>query len=478
MTPFEPNARRTGLAVLVALALVTGFLVASTATGEEYATVGTATDENQAYEIELAEDQRVQLALQDGEADRSPHASFAVYDPDDAFFGAFELEASDTLELIADQEGAWVLFVTETTNSELAIQFAEEDAEDAPSIEEIQVEKTQQVVAEQDEGPLEEELALRIDPQPATARLEAEGAYEGLDASLATEEGPVHMIEDASANETAGARLAEATTVFDPDKLTAGTYHVEATADAFEGELLLVHHEYVREAPEAPSEDEDPLEDVEVVANAHEQEAYRVNASDSQQLVLAVAPGTEADVLVYDDNHTVQHIVTLEGERAADDNQTQRAQAMDVQALELEQNTAVVFVEDVRGDEDAVLVALADDASEDAAEQLEIDQVEVTFEHAQNEARTQQANLTGGMVGLAVHASQESASFDRELTVTGPLGEIAHIQQEAAFLGGAFSSSDEVDQERFSDGTIEVTFAERSLLTQGQTTVEIAHYVP
>lgn len=483
MRLLEGRKRRASFAVLVAISLVTGFLVATTATGEEYTTVGMATDDNQAYQLALMEDQRVKMSLDAGDTDRVPAASFAVYDPDDAFFAAFDLQEDDDVELIADKAGDWVLFVTSTTNAQLAVQYADEDAADDDVLESIPVRVSERVIASQDEGALDEELALRIDPRPAAAHLEVDGEYESLDAALSTDQGIVHAIEDASANETQdGARQANQASTLDPANLVAGTYHVEAAADAFSGEIVLVHHAYERDHVDAPEEIPDPLENLTVVAAAQEHEAHQIDLVGVDELALAVDEDTSARVLVYGANDSVEHVVELEGERSyshdKDDNETQEAPLMDVQAVSLESDTATVFVQSLHGDADVVHVALpleVDD--EDRAEQLEIAVEEVTFTH-QNEAQNETVVLEGGLVGVGTH-SQDALTMDREVTITGPEGEIAHIQESLSTFGVSWMyHAYDVNEENFSAGEISVTFEDRSLLTSGETVVGLAHYVP
>lgn len=480
MRPLDGRTRRTGIAVLVAISLVTGFFVATTATGEEYTTVGMATDDNQAYQFALMEDQRVQMSLDAGDGDRTPAASFAVYDPEDAFVAAFDLQDSESVELIADEAGDWVLFVTSTTNAQLAVQYANEDADEAEDVlEEIPVSVSERVIASQDEGALDDELVVRIDPRPAAAHLAVDGEYETLDAVLSTDKGIVHAIEGASANETQdGAVQASQASTLDPSNLLAGTYHVEAAADAFDGEIVLVHHAYERDDVEAPEEVPDPLEDLTVVAEAQEHEAHEIDVAGFDEVALAVDPDTRASVIVYDANHTAQDVVQLEGERSYNHhNESQQADGMDLQVVSVDSEAVTVFVQSLRGDGDAVKIALATSEDVDRTQQLEIAMEEVTFAH-ENESQTANVTLDGGLVGVGTD-SRDSLSMEREVTITGPQGEIAHIQENFSTFGFAWwYNAYDVNEENFSAGEIDIAFEQDSLLTSGETRVHLAHYVP
>ncbi len=484
MRLLEGRTRRASFAVLVAISLVTGFLVATTATGEEYTTVGIAADDNQAYQLELVDDQRVKLSIDAGDADRMSAASFAVYDPNDQFFAAFDLEEGDEVEIIADEGGDWVLFVTSTTNAQLAVQYADEDASDEDVLQEIPVRVSEHVIASQDEGALDEELALRIDPRPAAAHLDVDGEFENLDAVLSTEKGTVHAIEAASANQTQdGAQQAHQASTLNPANLLAGTYHVHAAAGAFSGEIVLVHHAYDRDKIDPPEEVPDPLEDLTVVAEAQEHEAHHVDLSGVDEIVLAVDADTRANVLVYDANHTVQHVVSLEGERSSysdrnhDTNETQEDR-MGIETVALDTESVTLFVQTLRGDGDVVKIALPVIAdAEDHAQELEIALEEVTFTH-ENQAQNETVTLDGGIVGIGIQ-SQDVVTMDRQVTISGPEGEIAHIEERFSTFGMAWwYYAYDVNYENFSNGDINVVFEDRSLLTGGQTTVTLAHFVP
>lgn len=513
MSAITDRKRSIGIAAMMVLGLLAGFVVASTASGEAYATVDTVAEDNQAYTLPLEEDQRIRFMLEAHEDAANAEATFAVYDPQDRFFGQFMLDGDeDDVELLADQSGPWVVFVTETVDADLAVQFSEDDRAENGSAEdvlrEIEVTSTERTVADQEGGELDETLALRLDHRPAAAFLEFEGDIAGLDAAVASDEGIVYEIRNGAANVTENGTVdREGQTQATPSHLAEGSYRIEATAESFSGTLTFVTQTYDRGAaapqpaePEAP-EQPNPLEDASIVAAAEEHEAYKVPMQGHDELLLAVKDDTSAKVFIYDSEDALVDIVEIDAatyDRSDDhdhddwdqgppapeqpedpENESDESkapfQAVRVNATDSEH---VVYVDAVHGDEDAVLIALPDASAAKEASQLEIEAQQIVFEHdSSNDTQTAHAELTGGLVGLAAH-SQEAFAMEREITVEGPLGQIAHIQERAKTFGFALSSEYDVEEEHFSSGTIDVTFSQESLaLAQGETTIELVHYV-
>lgn len=509
MSAITDRKRSIGIAAMMVLGLMAGFVVASTASGEAYATVDTVAEDNQAYTLPLEEDQRIRFMLEAHEDAANAEATFAVYDPQDRFFGQFMLDGDeDDVELLADQSGPWVIFVTETVDADLAVQFSEDDRGENASAEdvlrEIEVTSTERTVADQDGGELDETLALRLDHRPAAAFLEFEGDIAGLDAAVASDEGIVYEIRNGAANVTENGTVdREGQTQATPSHLAEGSYRIEATAESFSGTLTFVTQAYDRgaaapqqaeaEAPEQP----DPLEDASIVASAEEHEAYKVPMQGHDELLLAVKDDTYAKVFIYDSDDALVDTVEIDAARydhshdhddwqqdapehpEDPENESDESkapfQAVRVNATDDEH---VVYVDAVHGDEDAVLIALPDASAAKTASQLEIEAQQIVFEHdSSNDTQTAHAELTGGLVGLAAH-SQEAFAMEREITVEGPLGQIAHIEERAKTFGFALSGDYDVKKEHFSSGTIDVTFSQEGLaLAQGETTIELVHYV-
>lgn len=487
--PAIPRKKRSiGMAALMVLGMIAGFLVASTASGEEFSTVGTVAEDNQAYVVPLQEGQQARFVLQaDGGAENAD-ARFAVYDPEDAFFGYFDLAGNgDDVEMLADQSGEWVVFVTRATNADLAVQLEGADENSSAQLDTIEVEEHERTIASRDGGSMDEAFALRLDQRPAVAFLQYEGDIEGLDATVRTQEGPVYRITDGAANTTENGTVHRSgQTELTPGNLVAGTYKIQATADAFDGELTLVHQTYDRgvtsTAENTTQQVEKPLEDASIVAKAAEHEAYEVPMQGASELVFAVERGAHAKVLVYNSSDDAVQSIEIDGHRSYDswddheENGSEDRAPVELTRVNATDDTHVVFVRHLSGT-DELYVALPGVSNAESAEELKIESTEITFEHgAGNETQTAQANLTGGLVGVGIH-SEDVLSFERTVTVTGPLGEIAHVEQRASTFGFAMYNAHEVQPEHFSDGTLDLAFEQQSTLGQGETTVHLAHYL-
>lgn len=478
----DDDARKIGTAVLVAAAMLTGFLVATTATGQDYTTVGTATGDQEAYALAVEEDQRLRFQLEDPKEHSS--ATLAVYDPDDAYFASFDLEGEDDAEMITDKSGAWVVFVTQAIDADVAVQAAE--AEDSSlELTPIDVTEERRSVAAQDGDSLDEQLTLRVSPRPAVAYLAAQGAYEGLDASLSTDEGTVHAIEDARANDTQSGERLSADAVFEPGNLVDGTYTAEATADSFDGELSVVYKAYDRGEVKAQPDTEaevnetpDPLEDATPVTTAGYQEAHRVPTEGADELVFAVPHDSSAKVYVYNGSDEMAHVVEVGDDsyeccsQEHHENESSEADRANVTAsVEAPAEEAVVFVRQIQ-DHDEVVVALKGVQAAPAAEELELEHTEITVDHSENTSASEE--IEGALVLFEIEPSYDM-SLEREVTLTGPLGEIASMHQYGSGVAGW--DEHEVHEDRFSDGEMVLEVHQEGLFEQGETNAVLTHYV-
>lgn len=479
----DDDARKIGTAVLVAAALVTGFLVATTATGQEYTTVGTASGDQEAYALSVEEDQRLRFQLEDPESHSS--ATLAIYDPHDEYFSTFQIEADEDAEMIADVSGPWVVFVTQAIDADVAVQAA--DAEDA-SVELAPIDVTEETrsVAAQDGESFDEQLTLRISPRPAVAYLAAEGTYEGLDATLSTDEGTVHAIEDARSNQTQdGPQRLSADAVFEPGNLVDGTYTAEASAESFDGQLSIVYKTYDRgdlepkNTSEVEAPEPQPLENATEVTVAGFHEAHKVPTAGADELVFAVPQNSHAEVFVYNGSDAMHSIVEL-GQSSYEccsenhsHNESSQEAPLAVESVEAPAEEAVVFVRDLDDDDAEVVVALNGVDSAPAAEELELDHKEIVVDHSENS--TASAELDGALVLFEIQPGYDLA-IEREVTLTGPLGEIArmHSYGSAEWTGW---QDHEVHEDRFSDGEMVLEVQQDSLTDQGETHATLTHYV-
>lgn len=492
MPAISKEKRSITIAALVVTSLLAGFVVATTASGQEFATVGTVAEDNQAYQLPLEEDQRVRFALDAADGAENPEARFAVYGPQDRFFGYFDLEgANDDVDMLADATGSWVVFVTHANDANLAVQFDEERNASDEILSEIEVNEHRRSVASQDGGPMDEQLALRLDVRPAVAFLEYTGDVQGLDATVSTEQGDVYRIRDGSANTTDdGAVHRSGETDLIPKNLADGTYKVQATADEFNGSLTFVYQTYDRGETRTHTSTENvskqvnktPLADAAIVARAEEHEAFRVPMQGAEELLLGVKGDASARVLVYNSSDDVVQIAEIEGQHDheydwdEEENSSEQPGLRTV-SLNATDEEHVVFVQDIDGNEDEVFVALAGLEDAEPAEKLKLEESKVVFDHGGNSTQSRQVNLTGGIVGVGVH-SQEVVSMERHVKVTGPLGTIAEVEKQASTFGWSWYQSYAMNSKHFSDGAIDVLFEQSEMnLGQGETTVTLHHYV-
>lgn len=475
----EPRKRTLGLAAILVVSALTGFLAAAGTSGAQYATVGTIA-ESQAFEMPVEqEDQRVKFAL---EADRStttdPTATFALYDPADGFFTEFELTGEgDEAEAILGQTGSWVLFVTEQRNAELQVQY-ETGGEDSVELASLAVTEERTTVAEQDGGSLDEQVAFRVDHRPASAFLAFEGDIEDLDAQVTSEQGPVYELTDASANASEdGARSGEVTVT--SANLATGTYEVTAEATAFDGELAFVHQTYERASVNA---DEDAGNEANVTyEEAHEGEvvteleagqAEEVSTASAPELTFLAEEDTRATLMVYNGSDRLVDRIEIDGQQSewnwsGDANETRFAT---VETLALpEPGDYVLYAKDVRPSEASIEVFVADEAAQ--ADSLEVQTQEATLEGNEDGWNT---TMDGALVEITAQV-RDTATTDRNVTATGEAGTVLHYEQAWNTFGATISHTHEEHPERFTSGEITVSMDANGF--GGQTDVELVHYV-
>jgi hypothetical protein len=491
----DTRKRTFGLAAILVVGTIAGFLAAAGTSGAQYATVGTVA-ESQAFQMPVEdEDQRVRFALEaDKQTATEPSASFALYDPGDEFFTEFELSGEgDDAEAILDEAGPWVLFVTERRNAELAVQYETED-EESLELEELDVSEERTVVAEQDGGSLDEQVVFRLSQRPASAFLSFDGDIEGLDATVATDEGPVYELSDASVNSSEdGSRTGQIDVT--SANLAAGTYDVEATADSFDGELAFVHQTYERaevqtqerersEEAQAPEEENvtsytDEHEGA-VVAEIAEGEAFEVHTVQAEEIAFLAREDSEASLRIYNQSDRVVDQVEIDAENQDSydwsEGQENESEANETRSeepaatVELPgEGSFVVYAEHVYPEEQAIQAFVPDEAAE--ADELDVETREATLEGQQD---AWNATLDGALLEISAHTS-DAATTDRNVTATGEAGTLLHYEQAFNTFGAAVHSTHEEHPENFTDGDLEVTMDADGF--GGQTNIELAHYV-
>jgi hypothetical protein len=480
----DTRKRTFGLAAILVIGTIAGFLVAAGTSGAEYATVGTISD-SQAFQMPAEEDQRVRFALEASQdtADQ-PAVSFALYDPGDEFFTEIQLEGDgDDAEAILDESGPWVLFVTERRNAELQVQYEASDEAGDVELEEIPVAEERTVVAEQQGGSLDEQVTFRLAQRPAAAFLAYDGDIEGLDATVSTDEGPVYELSDARANQSEEGTTRSGDVSVTSANLAAGTYEVEATADAFDGELVFVQQSYERQDAQTTTEEEVEQENVTtyadenegtIVAELEERQAYEVHTADSATLTFLTDGRTEADLMVYNASDRLVREVQIDRQEDHDwddeDDEHERGPNATAKTVELPRSGSyVVYADEVYPGEHVVDVFVPDT-------QAQADEMELETHEATLEGNEDAWNTTLGGALLEIHAySQDVAGMDRNVTATGEAGTVLHYEQSVNSFGAAMHQTHEVYPDRFTDGHLEVTMDGDGVA--GETHVEVVNYV-
>ncbi len=448
-----------GIAALVVTGLLAGVLVVLAVPGQTYDTVGLIASGDRAYEIPLSQD-RVRFSLQ-GADQATSEAGFALYDPDDGFFGYFELSGKgDSVDVMADKDGRWVVLVNDAQAAHLSVEVAVEPGEQASqqaALTPIEVRTFDRTVARQDSGPLDAELALRLDQRPAMAMTEYHGQAEDLHIVAKSPEGIVHEVRDGQANASEAAPdTPSLTNRLVPANLAAGTYTVRATADAFSGEIRFVHKVYDRGEPliqpiqriDTDQPLDTILEEGSVVAEMAEMEAMRLHSQGAGQLLFAAEEHTRAQVLVYNATDSVIASIDLGAGPGGNfdweqDNRSENASAEAATLRLWAQGTYTVVAREIYGSGDQVHVVLPgiDDAEPGMSLTLQETKIQLGGPSSMERSGRETIGIHGGLVEVTAQASDQ-AHLTTTVDVDGPHGPVYEHRSSAGVAGAA------VDQER------------------------------
>lgn len=505
------------LGVLVLLSTAAALVLPDGARGETFETVGTLGADAEAHAVTLHEGDRARFQLQPEAGEATPALRFALYDPLDRHFASFELEGmGDHVEVLADEPGDWVVVVVSQRNANLAVQLPEEQAT-ADRVHRLEVQETTRPLVEQEDGPVDERVAFRLTERPAVAFLRAQGTVQDLDATLASDEGPVYAIRGMSVNATHQDRGEREVSLAN---LEEGTFTLVAQATHLNGSVDLVVQHYVRpvqdvhvaedpndtvneseppapapdngsDTPEgnttasnttsgsdgnatggtnATSEDENTTDDASldglVVARLQEEEPAWVRAGGATNVTLAVDSDTAARLLVYDGSDDLVHDVHLDAPHGHGANATGDTVTLAVP----EGDGFAVYVASLRGDGDAVRVVLHDAGDTANATVLSTHATTLTLDGN----RSANATLGGGLVNVHVD-TRGLLEFHREVTVTGPHGVVLEYEQSVSALGLAWRDTT-TTEEHFGDGAYTAT-TDGGSGWRGEVTVTLVSYV-
>lgn len=486
----DSRKRSLGLAAVLVLGTIAGFLVAAGTGGAEYATVDTIGSDSQAFQMPVEkEDQRVRFTLQadDGTA-VEPVANFALYDPANDFFAEFELSGDgDDAEAILGESGPWVLFITERRNAQLAVQYEGYDDEDANvDLAEVPVTEERTVVAEQDGGALDEQVAFRLDQRPASVFLEYSGEIQDLDADVATDEGIAYELTDASVNTTEDGAQRSGDATLTSENLVAGTYEVSARADAFDGKLVFVEQTYQRDAVDADREKQTVEENVStpidedegtVVAEIQEGQAHEFATAGATNVTFVLPRDEAADLKIYNASDRFVKAVHLEADYESygwndheDENESSAETNVTAKTVELDQTGDFVVYASYVSEEDVPVQTFVPVEDAPAATQLDVNTTEVALSGTED---SWNGTFEGGLLEAHAH-TQDVAGMDRNVTVTGELGPVLHYEQAVNTFGIAVHNEHQVYPEHFTDGPLDVHMDASGV--GGQTHLQFVHY--
>lgn len=441
-----------GIAALVVTGLLAGVLVVLAVPGQTYQTVGLIASGDRAYEIPLSQD-RVRFTLQ-AAGQATPYAGFALYDPGDGFFGYFELEGpGDSVDVLADRDGRWVVLVNDAEAAHLNVQLAVgpgSDASENVALTPIEVRTFERMVARQDGGLLDTQLALRLDERPAMAMATYRGQAQDLHIAVESPEGVVHEVLDGQGNRSDQADGSPSTiNRLTPGNLAAGTYDIQATAEAFSGEIRFVHKVYDRQQPLVQQihrvDTDQPLdvllEEGTVVAQIGAMEPVAIHSQGAEQLLFAAEEHTRAQVLIFDASDRVIAKVDLGGRPGPsfdweqDDgsgNGTAEASTLGLR----DQGIYTVVVREIYGSGDQVHVVLPDVEDAQPGHLLTLQETRLELGGPSTTRTSGDAEVTvhGGLVDVEADPSGP-AHASTDVRIRGPHGPVYELSSSAGVAG-------------------------------------------
>lgn len=475
------SGRAVTLAALTVASLAAGFLATHlSATSGDFDQVGRVDVGSKAYGIDLTAGQRMRL-------ERSGDASalgVAVYDPQDRFFAHFRLDHGEPVEVLADRSGTWVIVPTLGDGANLTVSVATGDAAgEVGALDPLPIRKGERTVVDQEAGALDARMALRIHRRPALAYLAVDGTAQGLDASLRSETGTVFSLEAAQVNSSDARPPAPRSVELSPGHLVDGTYHVTASAERFEGRLVLVHATYVR------SDGSDPLSNASLpgledegirVGSAHRGEALLVEGQGADRLRFAAARDTTARIYVFDGQDDLTEIVRMgrgSGYRWEWSEEAANA-TLETETIPIDGTSRyAVYVETLGGHGDRIHVLLPGLRTAHPAEELEIVQtrLELGGETVTREAtQTLRQNLSGALVDIEL-SIQDLASDEHRIRVSGPRGLVLDHREQTTLAGESLSRYHQEHPSHFSDGRFRIR-VDAETTVESQVELRLFHY--
>lgn len=476
-----PSRRPIGLGALVILGALTGFLLATSVSGAEYATLGTIEGDDRAYAVPVSEDVgRLRFQL---DATRSQaSAQISIFDPQDDFVASHKLSANgDRTNVVTDEPGRWVVFVHQAEGSSLLVETSRDAGASPPELTELPVDRDTRSLLREDGGKVHQQVVHKVDSRPAGLALDWSGHVSGLEAILTSEQGTVDRVHGGNAN---GSDRSQTTRRQDPGNIIPGRFEASIEADHLDGEVSLVRFDYIRSPVTLEGATKqaqlEAARNGTIVARMQDGQAYAIDTVRASKILFWTNPDAHAHVRVFtDEDRFVNELAlgrhegtcpsgcwsTVEGESS------RIAQFVDL----AEPDTYVAYVSSVGEPNTTVSVAIPNVEEAPVASQLSVVEAEMTFETQLGQTHTKETRTLQGALVEARVDTEAKASSHRNVTIEGPLGVALRYEETASASEGSLYTASRSHVDRYTSGEF-TAHVNTDWTARGSTTVRLTSY--
>lgn len=479
VSPFDRH--RFALGALVALAALAGFLLATSVSGAEYATVGTVEGEHQAYAVPVGEEgDRLRFRLD--ASNGASGAQISIFDPQDDFVASFDLTPErDRVDVVTERPGRWVVFVHEAHGGPLLVQSDQGPDAGGTELTELPVDRDHRTLLEQDGGGPHRHVVFQVERRPAAVDVDWRGNVTGLDVRVESQRGQVYRVEDGQAR---GSDPSAQQRQRSPGNLTEGSYEATIEAENLDGEVTFVRYDYIRNpvdlANATKKEKIDAARNGTTVARMEDGQAYEIDTVGASEMLFWTQPSAHAHVRVYttedrfvDELALGQHAGTCSSgcQDDVEEESPRIAQFVEVE----EPGTYVAYVSYVDAPGTNVSVAVPEVDQAPAATQLFVEQTEVSFVTQLGQTHAEDNRTLPGALLEARIDTEATAASQRNVTVEGPLGIALRYEEAARSLDAAAYSTRQEHVDRYTSGEFTVQ-VDNDWTAEGSTTVTLTYY--
>lgn len=405
----------------------------------------------------------------------------AVYGPDDALHAYEPLGPDEAVEATAEDAGTWVVMpLAAEAPVEVGFAGADEPA-GTDRVTPLPVRAHERPVHEVGQAQLNETTLVSLDRRPALVGLRAEGQARNLTLELRSDAGPVFEAEAAALDGTLGLEAAPEAATLTPANIRDGLYQLAGSADAFEGQVSLVHRTYDR-TPDRDSDANTSLEGIASmgvpVAGLEGGEAVHVDTDGIDRLRFVVGDGS-AKARLYGPDDGVHAIVELaprvgynwgfpedQSPLVATTVSTPRDDVYTVYAVGLD-------------DVDRLNVLAPGERTAPLGEPAPIEETRVSLgggAATTTQTHEVETSVRGGLVHVSADV-QASAARGHEVSVTGPQGTIFLYEASASAEGEPVDERVQRSPHHYSDGDFVVRVHEEYAV-DGGVEVVLSSYRP